>query len=194
LKEGLKLKRNTIILITVVLVLISAGLFWASAGVEAMAKWRDLAWRIINFIIFVGILYLAAGKRIVQMLTSRRQQIRDDLEGLDFRREEADKKLRQVEAQIKDLDAQREKILADFQAQGENLKKAILAQAEEKAKQIKAQAQTAAAQEYKLATEKLRDELSEMIIEAAEKMIQRQLTKENHEKLVQQSLTRVVLN
>lgn len=188
------MKRNTIILITVVLVLISAGLFWASAGVEAMAKWRDLAWRIINFIIFVGILYLAAGKRIVQMLTSRRQQIRDDLEGLDFRREEADKKLRQVEAQIKDLDAQREKILADFQAQGESLKKAILAQAEEKAKQIKAQAQTAAAQEYKLATEKLRDELSEMIIEAAEKMIQRQLTKENHEKLIQQSLTRVVLN
>jgi F-type H+-transporting ATPase subunit b len=183
-----------IILITVGLVLISAGLFWASAGVEEMAKWRDMAWRIINFIIFVGILYLVAGKRIIQMLTSRRQQIRDGLESLDLRREETDKKLRQVEAQIKDLDAEREKILADFQAQGENLKKAILAQAEEKAKQIKAQAQIVATQEYKLATEKLRDELSGMIIEAAEKMIKGQLTKENHEKLIQQSLTRVVLN
>ena len=188
------MKRNMVILITVALVLLSIALFWASAGVEAMAKWRDFAWRIINFIIFVGILYWAAGKRIGQLLTSRREKIREDLIDLDQRRVDADKKLQEVEAQIKDLDAQRERVLADFKGQGEALKEAIIAQAHEKAAQIKVQAESAAAQEYKLATERLREELAEMVIEAAEKMIQSQLTKEGHEKLIQQSLTRVVLH
>jgi len=188
------LKRMTVCWMTVFMVLVGAGLAFAAYDGDDMAKWKDFIWRMINFVIFIGILYFLIGKRIIEMLTSRRQQIRDNLEDLDHRREEADKKLRHVEAQIKDLDAQREKILADFQVQGENLKKVIIAQAEEKAEQIKTQAQTAAAQEYKLATEKLRDELSGMVIEAAEKMIQSRLTKENHEKLIQQSLTRVVLN
>lgn len=188
------MKRTTICWMTVFLVLMGTGLAFAASEGSDMAKWKDFMWRVINFIIFVGILYYAAGKRIGQLLTSRRETIRQNLEDLDRRREDADKKLRQVEAQIKDLDAQREKILADYQAQGENLKKAILAQAHQKAEQIKAQAETAAGQEYKLATEKLREELSGMVIEAAEKMIQSQLTKEGHEKLIQQSLTRVVLN
>ncbi|TVR00774.1 MAG: ATP synthase F0 subunit B [Desulfovibrionales bacterium] len=188
------MKRNVVILITAALLLTSFGLFWASAGVEAMAKWRDLAWRIINFIIFIGILYWAAGKRIGQLLTSRREKIRDDLLDLDQRRTEADKKLREVENQIKDLDAERERVLADFQNQGNALKEAIIAQAHEKAAQIKAQAESAAAQEYKLATERLREELADMVVETAEKMIQNQLTKEGHEKLIQQSLTRVVLH
>jgi len=188
------LKRITICWMTVFMVLMSACLAFAAAEGGDMAKWKDFMWRVINFVIFVGILYLAAGKRIGQILFSRREKIRDDLLDLDQRREEADKKLRSVEAQIKDLDAQREKVLADFQAQGETLKKSIIDQAHQKAEQIKTQAAAAAAQEYKLATDKLRDELSEMVVEAAEKMIQSQLTKEGHEKMIQQSLTRVVLN
>lgn len=188
------MKRITVCWMTVFMVLVGAGLAFAASEDGDMAKWKDFTWRVINFVIFVGILYLVAGKRIGQILTSRREKIRDDLEDLDHRRKEADKKLRNVEAQIKDLDAQREKILADFQVQGENLKKTIIVQAHQKAEQIKAQAQTAAVQEYKLATEKLRDELSGMVIASAEKMIQGQLTREGHEKLIQQSLTRVVLN
>lgn len=188
------MKRTTVCWMTACMVLMSAGLALAASEGGDMAKWKDFMWRVINFAIFVGILYMAAGKRILQLLTSRREKIRDDLQDLDQRREQADQKLRQVEAQIKDLDAERERILADFRAQGENLKQAIIAQAHQKAEQIKAQAETAADQEYKLATDKLRKDLSAMIIEAAEKMIQSQLTKEGHEKLIQQSLTRVVLN
>ena len=188
------MKRITIFWITFVVALMSAGMVWAAGEPGDMAKWKDFMWRVINFIIFVGILYWAAGKRIGQLLTSRREKIRDDLIDLDQRRVDADKKLMEVEAQIKDLDAQRERVLADFQKQGEALKQAIIAQAHEKAAQIKVQAESAAAQEYKLATERLREELAEMVIEAAEKMIQSQLTKEGHEKLIQQSLTRVVLH
>lgn len=188
------MKRITICSILVLVVLMSAGLAWAAAEAGDMAKWKDFMWRVINFILFVGILYWAAGKRIGQILSSRREKIRDELVDLDQRRTEADRRLREVESQIKNLDAQREKVLADFQNQGEVLRQSIITQAQEKAAQIKAQAETAAAQEYKLATDRLRDELAEMVIEAAEKMIQSQLTKEGHEKLIQQSLTRVVLH
>ncbi|SDB27275.1 F-type H+-transporting ATPase subunit b [Desulfonatronum thiosulfatophilum] len=188
------MKRIAIFLIMVIMVLVSAGLAWSAAEAGDMAKWRDFMWRVINFIIFVAILYWAAGKRIGKLLSDRREKIRDELVELDERRTEADKKLQEVEAQIKDLGTQREKVLADFQQQGEALKQAIIAQAHEKAALIKAQAESSATQEYKLATDKLREELADMVIEAAEKMIQGQLTKEGHEKLIQQSLTRVVLH
>ena len=188
------MKRITICWITLVMVLASAGAAWAAGEAGDMAKWKDFMWRVINFILFVGILYWAAGKRIGQLLTSRREKIRDDLIDLDQRRTEADKRLREVESQIKDLDAERQRILADFQNQGELLKESIIAHAHEKAAQIKAQAEATAAQEYKLATDRLREELADMVVETAEKMIQSQLTKEGHEKLIQQSLTRVVLH
>ncbi|WP_031387946.1 F0F1 ATP synthase subunit B [Desulfonatronum thiodismutans] len=188
------MKRITICWITFAMVLVSVGAAWAAGEAGDMAKWKDFMWRVINFIIFVGILYWAAGKRIGQLLTSRREKIRDDLIDLDQRRTDADKKLQEVEAQIKDLDAERERVLADFQSQGEALKQTIIAQAHEKAAQIKAQAETAATLEYKQATERLREELADMVVETAEKMIQSQLTKEGHEKLIQQSLTRVVLH
>ncbi len=187
------MKRITICWVMVVMVLMSAGLAWAAAETGDMAKWKDFMWRVINFIIFVGIIYWAAGKRIRDILSSRREKIRDELVDLDQRRIEADKRLHDV-SQIKDLDAQREKVIAEFQTQGEALKVAIIDQAHKKAAQITAQAETAAAQEYKLATDRLRDELAEMVIDAAEKMIENQLTKEGHEKLIQQSLTRVVLH
>jgi F-type H+-transporting ATPase subunit b len=189
------LKRITVCWITAATVLMSAGMVWAAGDAGGdLAKWKDMMWRVINFVLFVGILYWAAGKRIGQIFSQRRSKIREDLVDLEKRRKDADQKLHEVEAQIQDLDKERERVLADFKAQGEKLRQGIIEQAHHKAEQITAQAKNAATQEYKLATDRLRDQLSDMVIEAAEKMIQNQLTKEGHEKLIQQSLTRVVLH
>jgi F-type H+-transporting ATPase subunit b len=113
---------------------------------------------------------------------------------MDARKEEAAKRLSDVEASIANLEAEKAKILADAEAQGNALKKAIIDQAHASAEQIKAQAKVAAEQEAKLAVESIKAELAEKIVEAAEIMVQKQLKKKDHEGLINEYLTKVVLN
>jgi F-type H+-transporting ATPase subunit b len=113
---------------------------------------------------------------------------------MDTRKEEAAKKLSDVETSIANLEAEKAKILADAEAQGNALKQAIIDQAHASAEQIKAQAKVAAEQEAKLAVESIKAEMAEKIVEAAEIMVQKQLKKKDHEGLINEYLTKVVLN
>ncbi|MDY6852299.1 MAG: hypothetical protein SV487_09555, partial [Thermodesulfobacteriota bacterium] len=78
--------------------------------------------------------------------------------------------------------------------QGEALKASIIEKAHQAAEKIKVQAEMTAAQERKAAQEKIRAEMAEMIVEAAEKILAEKLTADEHEKLINEYLTKVVLN
>jgi F-type H+-transporting ATPase subunit b len=145
-------------------------------------------------VILAWLIYKLAGKRVAEFFRGRKYQIETDLKDMDARKEEAAKRLSDVEASIANLEAEKAKILADAEAQGNALKKAIIDQAHASAEQIKAQAKVAAEQEAKLAVESIKAELAEKIVEAAEIMVQKQLKKKDHEGLINEYLTKVVLN
>ena len=92
------------------------------------------------------------------------------------------------------MEAERAKILEDYKAQGEALKASIVEKAEAHAELLKKHAQITAEQETKYAIESLREEMSERIIQAAEKALAEKLTKDEHEKLIDKYLTKVVFN
>jgi len=177
------------------LVLVSAGAVVAAEhGGGDSSKWLNLLYRFINFVILALIIYKMAGKRVAEFFSGRKYQIETDLKDMDARKEEAAKKLSEVEASIANLEAERSKILADAEEQGNALKKAIIEQAHSSAEQIEVQAKVAAEQEAKLAVEAIKAEMADKIVEAAEIMIQKQLTKKDHEGLINEYLTKVVLN
>lgn len=156
--------------------------------------WGNFALRIVNFIIFIGIIWKVAGKKIVGFFCGRRQSIEQELGDLETRRSEAQKQLAEVEQRIANLEVERQAILADFQAQGEHIKSAIIAKAEVSAKQITDQAKRTADNEIKAAIDDMRASMAEEIIDAASKQLQKKLTGEEHEKLIDKYLTKVVLN
>lgn len=187
-------KFKTVGLVTAVLVFCAVAAF-ASGGEEGgHNKLLDLAYRFVNFGIVAFLVYKLAGKRLADFLSGRTKQIEADLSDLDGRREDAERKLAEVEASIANLEVEKAKILADAKAQGEAMKSAIVEKAEAQALQIKAQAEIAAAQEAKLAIESIRAELAEKIVEAAEELVKKQLKKKDHEDLVTEYLKKVVLN
>jgi F-type H+-transporting ATPase subunit b len=190
------LKKNLKIVGLAGLLLLIAGMAYASGGGEegGSGKIWNLVWRTVNFIIFVGIIWKFMGKRIAEFFSGRRYQIETDLKDLDVRKTEAEKKLQDVEARIANLDQERQRILDEAKEQGEAMKSSIIAKAEEAAKQIRAQAENSAAQEARFAFQAVKAELAEQIVEAAEKMIAAKLDKKEQEKLVNEYLTRVVLN
>ncbi len=161
------------------LVLVTAGVALASeGGGEHHADWGNFAFRVANFVIFIGIIYWAAGKKIVGFFSGRRKGIEQELNDLESRKAEAAKNLAD----------------AEYRAQGEAMQAAIIEKAEKTASQITEQAARTAENEIKQAMETMRAEMADQIIAAAEKMLQEKLTGEEHEKLIDKYLTKVVLN
>jgi F-type H+-transporting ATPase subunit b len=194
-KEGGILKKfKTVGLVTAALVLCAAIAFASEGDGGGHNKLLDLLYRVINFGIVAFLIYKFAGKRIADLLSGRTKQIETDLADLDERKEDAEKRLLEVEASIANLEAEKAKILDDAKAQGEAMRQAIIDKAEAQAIQIRAQAEVTAAQEAKLAIDAIREELAEKITTAAEDLVKKQLKKKDHEDLVNEYLKKVVLN
>lgn len=156
--------------------------------------WWNFIFRVINFIIFIGIIWWAAGKKIAAFFGGRRKQIKEDLDDLSARQAEAERKLKGVETSIANLEQEKNAILDQARQQGEVLKQSIIDKAKADAEALKAQAQRTAANEAKAALDTMRAQMADLVVEAAKKMIEKKLTDKDHEKLVDEYLTKVVLN
>jgi len=88
----------------------------------------------------------------------------------------------------------RDSILDQAKEQGEALKQSIIQKAEADAEALRAQAKRTAENEAKAALEGMRAQMADMVVEAARKMIEDKLTDQDQEKLVDEYLTKVVLN
>ncbi len=166
----------------------------AAGGGNEAAAWKDFIWRVLNLVLFVGIVYKLAGKRIKEFFTGRKESIRNELQELEDRKVKASNDLKQVEESIAGLEQERQAILDEAHKQGEAAREAILAKAYQDAEKIKDQARVKAEQETQFMLESLRAEMADKIIQAAEKMLSDKLTKKEQEKLVDKYLTKVVLN
>ena len=189
------MKRFTFILTVVALLALSVGVALASEGGEEHAlPWGNYILRLINFGIFVGIIWYLAGKKIAAFFGGRRSQIKKDLDDLEVRQNEASKRLKDVEQSIANLETERKSLLDEARAQGEALKASIIEKARKDAEQIKAQARMSAEHESKAAMDALRAQMADMIVEAATKIVREKLSDKDHERLVDEYLTKGVLN
>ncbi len=197
------MKRFKLIAGIALCILVMAGLAWASEGGEAAhgeaavehgLNWMDFLYRCINFALVAGVLAFLAGKKAKDGLKGRSVQIENQLSDLETRKADAENRLKSIASSISNLEAEKAEIMEEYRKQGETLKASIVAAAEEKAVAIKAQAKMTAEQESKAAVEKLRAEMADMVVEAAEKMLASKLTEKDQDKLVDEYLTKVVLN
>ena len=148
----------------------------------------------LNIAVFVGILYKLVGAKAKAFFTGRRDGIRTELEDLEARKIEAELHLAEIKQRIANLEVERAAILEESKLQAEQLKAAILAEAHKQAEQVREQALRAAENESKAALEHLRAALADEIVAAAETLLQSKLNGAQHEKLINNSLTKVVLN
>ncbi len=175
-------------------VLATAALAHASGGEAHELPWGNFAFRIVNFVIFIFLIYKFAGDKIASFFGGRREQIRKDLADLDARKVEAEKRLKDVEAGIRNLEQEKAAILAEAKTQGEAIKVAIIEKAEKDAANMRAQAKVSAENEARAAFDRVRSEIADQVIEQATKIVREKLTDKDHERLVDEYLTKVVLN
>ncbi len=179
------------------LLLLTGTAFAAAHGADAPLLERpeiNIIFRIATLGIVLFIIWHYAGKSIKAFFAGRSKSIADEISGMQARKEAATAQLAEVEKRIANLEAERQAILAEYRAQGEALKATILEKAEKSAAQITSQAKRSAENEINQALERMRAEMADLIVDATEKLLKERLSAQEHEKLIDKYLTKVVLN
>lgn len=148
----------------------------------------DLGWRVFNFIIFAAIIYFAGAKPAKNFLGARVESIREQLEGAERGKEEAEKKAADCLKKIDSLGQEVKEIHETLKKEGEVERDRIIEAAEEAAAKIREQAEFSTTQELKKAIAAIKQESADAALKLAEKMIVDGLNKDDQKKLVSEYL------
>ena len=190
----------------IVFLILYGGLVYASSGGEGGAAggaagahggetperiW-DLIFRAINFIIFFGVLFYLLRKPLKQALGGRRDSIQKELQDLEAKKEEANRKFQALEKRISNIKEERETILAEFKVEGEKEKQKIIDNAQKTASRIVDSAQITIQQEIQKAGQSLKQEMSETAVRMAEELLKKNITENDQKSMIGEYLTKVV--
>lgn len=155
------------------------------------AKLKDLFWRILNFAVLIFILVKFLAKPIATSLGGRRQEIKDELEAMQEKRDEAEQTYKAFELRLAGMEDELTELVNKAKAMAEEEKTRILAEAEAAAKDIQRQAEASVQGTLAQAKTSLQTEIAEQAVVMAEELIVKNLTPEDQVAITEQYLERV---
>ena len=158
------------------------------------AKITDFIWRIVNFLVFAGLLvYLLAKKvKVKDLFAKRAQDIAQTLEDLEAKKAAAAAALKEAEARLAGVATEREAIIKQYMAEGEAEKAKILDKANQVAARLKEMAALTIQQETRKAAQVLREEVADLSTQMAADLIKEKATLADQQVLVEEYLKKVV--
>jgi len=190
-------KRNSIMMFIILAALLFffVGVALGSSGGEHGTKgWVATdTYRVMNFsALFLGLFFLLR-KPIAQFFGARIKGIKDQLSELETKKKDARQKLEEYTAKLAQLDQEGKKIVDDYIRQGNEAKERILKEAESVADKLKEQALRNIDYEINQAKLRLQEEVLGKAIVKAEEIIKNEITIEDHDRLVDEYLKKVVV-
>lgn len=155
------------------------------------AKLKDLGWRVVNFIALMIILVKFGAKPIGASLSARRNKIKDEIEDLQQKREEAEKSYEDFQQKLSGVEAEIDKVVERAVAQAEVEKQKIIEKAEQAADDITRSAEMAVSNEITEARRILMDEVADQAAAMAEELIVKNLTADDQVKIIDNYLEKV---
>jgi F-type H+-transporting ATPase subunit b len=173
-----------------------AGVAFASSGgsgpVQAK-EWLNTDWyRVMNFAVLAIGLFLIVRKPVGQAMGARIKSIKDQLSELDAQKKDAEKTLAQFNEKISHLEQEASKIIAQYEEQGKAVRQRILEEAAAAAQKMEEQAKRNIEQEFTIAKVKLQEEIIAKAMVEAEALVNKSITSEDQERLVDEYINKVV--
>ena len=150
-----------------------------------------MIWTVISFVILLILLWKVAYKPITRALKKREETIRNTLDEAKKNRESAEALVEKYEAQIAQARDEAQKILAEGKSLGENVRKEIIQKAHEEANQIVKRAQEEIEFQKEKALMELKEKIADLTIMAASKVLAKSLDKKDHERLLEEYVSKV---
>ena len=173
----------------------SAGAALTSPAHEGgwMEKWLSFdpglfMWTIVTFLIVLFILKWKAWGPLMSALDKREKDIKNALSAADRAKENAEKASQDYEELIKKAHSESQQIISDSKISGEKVKNEIESAAKEKAEEMVGKAKIQIEAESQKAIQEIKSLVVDLSIEAATKILEKNLDSEDNRKLVDQTL------
>jgi F-type H+-transporting ATPase subunit b len=176
----------------IIMLVLVAGVSFASEEGEHVGMNKDFVWRVVNFLILLAILYKLGWAKIKSFFAGRREEIKTALEEAVKAKEEAEKKFKEYSDRLDKATGEITQISEMIKSQGEVEKEKIIESARVSAAKMKEDSQARMEQELKSAGNLLRAEAAELSIKMAEEVIQKSVKEKDHDVMVKEFLKRMV--
>lgn len=153
-----------------------------------------LIWTFITFALLLWLLKKFAWKPLLGALESRENKIREDLQKAEDARTGAEQLLAEHRKLLLNSEVEARKILDEAKSTAEMIKQGIVDSAHEQARQLTAQAKAEIQREKDTALSELREEVADLAIRAAGKILGEELDAAKHRKLVDEFIGKLPKN
>jgi F-type H+-transporting ATPase subunit b len=147
--------------------------------------------QIVNFVLLVVILRVFLYKPIVNMLDKRREKIRTDLEEAENARSQAEAAKQEYEKQLEEAREERRSILAQAREQADKMREETLDKARAEAQDLMAKSEDELETLRRQALAGAQDEIVELAMAAAGKVVGEALDSKAHRRLIQEFIAEV---
>ena len=150
-----------------------------------------LFWEVVSFAILLFVLYKYAFPPILETLEARERKIRETLEQAERQRTDAERRLREYGAKLRAASEEANAMVAEAKTRAQRVleenEQRMLADAE----RIKADATREIDHERRRALSEIRQQAVDLALLAAEKLVERSLTDQDHRRLAEEVLSAV---
>jgi len=147
-----------------------------------------IVWKTVAFLIFLGLLYWLGWEPITNALQEREEEIESSIQ----RAEAALAEAKEIQAENKEArrnaEQEAQRIIREARESAEELREEEEAKTRRKIQEMKEQAQADIEREKQAALQELRDEVADLAIQAARKIIEEDLDADRHRQLVAEAL------
>ena len=145
-------------------------------------------WSIVVFVILVIVLWKVVLKPVNNIIKKRQDEIRENIDNADRQNEEAAKYLEEQKENVEKSKEEAQKIIEEYRDTAIKIKEEIEAKAGEKSRAMVEEALAEISKEKERSLSDVKNEMVEIALAAAEKIISKKLSKEEHNKLIKESL------
>ncbi len=150
-----------------------------------------IIWTIVTFVLLLVVLRAVAWKPLLTMLSERETRIQDALEQADKARQAAEAAAEENQAAMANAQAQAQQAIAEGRAAADRVAQEVRQRAESEARQMLEQAQRTIQQERDQAIQALRNQVAELAVLAAGKILDENLDESRNRRLVDQFIDEI---
>lgn len=148
-----------------------------------------LHWSLINFTIFVSLLFFLLKKPVKEFWEGRAGQIRFDIEEGEKLGREAKSRYENLRKSIARLDSDVHDLVLSLEREGEMEKKRLMEEGKRRSDRLKEDTVRILDQEFRKARESLKEQAAAIALETAEKMVRENLSGEDQKRLSDEYMT-----
>lgn len=150
-----------------------------------------MIWTVVSFLLLLVLLKKFAYKPILELMEGREKAIRKAIDDSEKSRSDSDALLLQYKQQLEEGHLEVQKIIEEGRSIGEKLKREIVEKADAESKALVKKAQEEIQREQKRALMALQEQVADLSVQVATKIIGQTLQQEDHENLIRDALEKV---